>query len=201
MRDANKITRLILVLVSIWMVSANFVSWKATFLASSDIGSTMLVRLLNGVFSSSVLSTWYRLEHSLKKEDVINRLTISKEGALLTIPLNTKSVLANIDSVSEESNGLLVSGWIFVSSEIETAKFVIAVIGESIVGVGEIGDSRADVAAALNEERAVLSGFSFSIPGITEPHKCNLKMFALTQAMHLYQIPFYCEATGPDQVK
>lgn len=196
MEKTHKTTGSILLLVAIWMTLANFVSWKATFLASSDKGSLALVRLFDRA-SGDALSKLYLSRSGLKKADVIHRLAISNHGALLTIPLDMTSVLAHVDSMSAVSDGLLVSGWTFVPSEIETAQFVVAVLGESIVGVGEVGASRADVAAALGEGRAVFSGFSFSIPGMSESRKCDLKMLALTQSMHLYQIPFRCEATAP----
>ncbi len=202
MKEMIKTTGLIiLAFVAIWMASANFVSWKTTFLASSDIGSTALVRLVDDTFGST-LSTWYRLENSLKKEDVINRLAINQEGALLSIPLETKkSALAHIDSMSTVSDGLLVSGWVFVPSESETAQLVVAVLGDSIVGVGEVRGLRADVSTSLGEEMAVSSGFSFSIPGVTESRKCDLKVFTLTQPLHLYRIPFQCNAAATEQVK
>lgn len=194
----GKIHKLILLLIAIWMILTNFVSWKTTFLASSNIESTMLVRAVDDIFDSTLLTS-YRLKNRLKKEDFIHRLTIRKGEALLTIPLDTKSVHSAIDMVSPVLDGLLISGWVFIPSKIETVQFVVAMLGESIVGAGEVDKLRSDVAVSLGEKRAVLSGFSFSIPDITDSHKCDLKIFALTQTMHLYQIPFNCVVTNTEK--
>ena len=195
MGKAQKFTKIVFMLIAIWMIATNFVSWKTTFFANSNIKSTMLAGALDNLFGPR-LSMLYGLISISNKEDIIQRLTIRNDEIFLTIPLNTKPVpFTNIEMISPELDGLLISGWVFIPSKLDTVKFVVAVLEETIVGAGEVDKLRIDVATALEQKSAELSGFSFPIPHVNKLHKCDLKIYALTQAMHIYPIPFHCDPT------
>jgi len=193
-KSQYKISEIILFLIAVWMVLTNLVSLKTTFLLGPQIGSTPLMQIIERAFKPE-LSNWYFSRGGLKKDDLIHRLTLSENGGQLSIPVSTKHVLGNIDTINKGSSGFVVSGWAFIHSETDPLRFVVAVSDQTILGIGELGGNRPDVAVALGDKDAKMSGFSLLIPNISTLQKCNVKILVLTQSLQLYQMTSLCGAS------
>lgn len=192
-RAAKKIG-IALGLLLVFMVLSNLSSWYANITASGNLKGSVVGGVIQQAFYQS-LGKGDSNRFSLPLEDVSSRLVVpDKAQAYLVMPRAAEFVaMGSIDQATRIDKGWKLSGWAYVPESVGTPEFVVAVENGKVVGVLAIDVERPDVAKALNDPRAMRTGYSGQIISQLNAEGCKVTLYTLTSSLKLFAMPSLCD--------
>ncbi|MCK9705465.1 glycosyltransferase family 39 protein [Pseudomonas syringae] len=181
-----------LIAVVIWMAWTNMAAWKENTLSSSNIQKSAIGKSVTEAVIESNASRKPATD-SLSAAQLANRLSLNNGEFFLKAPLEQVRAMGTLDEVRKTSEGWILRGWSVPPQTDGLPEYIIAVEAGKIVGALRVEGKRPDVAAALGNKSALRSGYEGTVPALSSPDKCDLKLYTVSSTFKVFAMPDVCE--------
>nr|WP_279614037.1 glycosyltransferase family 39 protein [Pseudomonas sp. RGM 3321] len=181
-----------LIAVTVWMAWTNVVAWKENTLSSRNIQKSAIGKSVSEAVIESN-ATRNPGTDSLSAAQLADRLSLSNGEFFLKAPLDHARATGTLDEVLKTSDGWILRGWSVPPQTDGSPEYIIAVEAGKIVGALRVEGKRPDVAAALGNKSALRSGYEGTVPALSSPDKCDLKLYTVSSTFKVFAMPDVCE--------
>ena len=105
----------------------------------------------------------------LRSSSIIGRNSVGGESLFTTTSVPMQVVSDNggyIESVKLETHGIVISGWSVSGSKVQPSDWVLALVGDRLMLLTDVGEDRPNAEKMLASKEARLSGFTLHLPTV-----------------------------------